>query len=157
MTLIAYSHFFLSQKALLHFGLSNIQQKKKYKAIADKLNFIPYKKKKNGEFSNTPLKDTSPTYKKAVEAELLKRYGKWKETHDEQIQLLKDMAEQMKAKPENLKIKPNKKIPPSIAYSEPIKKFGRYEKHYFNTENVKDLRDLYEVIKKADESLKGGT
>lgn len=146
-----------TKKALLHFGLSNIQQKKKYKAIADKLNFIPYKKKKNGELTNTPLKDTSPTYKKAVEAELLKRYGKWKETHEEQIQLLKNMAEQMKAKPENLKIKINKKKPPSIAYSEPIKKFGRYEKHYFKTENVKDLRDLYEMIKQADIKLGGGT
>ena len=34
-----------TKKALLHFGLSNIQQKKKYKAIADKLNFIPFTKK----------------------------------------------------------------------------------------------------------------
>lgn len=142
-----------TKKALAYYGMSKIMAKNKYKAIAEKLHFTPYRKKRNGDMTTIPLKIGTMTYKKAVEAELLRKHSIFKA----QMALIQDEAAAMANKPANLKTKINAHKKPLIRHTELIKKHGRYEKHYFSVENVYTLKDLYEVIKKADKLLDYGT
>lgn len=142
-----------TKKALLHFGLNNITARDKYKTIAQKLNIIPYKKTKSGQ-TDKKIKVGTATYKKEVEAEVLRRYNAYKE-HEA---LLKQMAEIIRKTPAERKIKTNiHKMKPRIVETELIKKIGNYNKYFYRADNINNLTDLYEVINTADEALGGGS
>lgn len=133
------------RQSLRHYGILDAinQTRNKYREIARLLGIRPTRPN-----SNVLLKEGSPTYKKFIENEVIRRYNVYLDTIasqqiTEQRKKMTTLSKEIKAK----------KIRPRVLHKNVIDAHGKFKLYNYELKDVSTLEELYTIIYKEMEKL----
>jgi len=147
-------------KALKKFNITKIQAKKKYKYVAETLGITPFKRKANGDLTNTPLKEGSKGWKEFIVKETIRRYKneigveaelKAEKNKKEYLKQLQTTVDMMGGAVKGLK----KATRPRVETKRLISSIRGFKKYFFRAVNIKNMEDLFNLITKEIDRLGG--
>ncbi|MGL5964220.1 MAG: hypothetical protein ACRCZ2_07495 [Fusobacteriaceae bacterium] len=144
----------LFKKALRRLYVGPIKARSKYKFVANALNIVPVKRRKDGSYTNIPLKEGGKQWKTYIVEEVIRQYKLITPPSAVANRREELIAQQQRVLSGERRVIPNAHKP-QIVEKHLIRKVGNFTKYYYRANNVNSLEELYELIK-IEENRMGG-